>query len=61
MPAIDDEMGTRDNYERIWILCQEKKWQGVRQAMYEGRQRAFRFFRRHPFALQYVVADCVGN
>ena len=61
MPAIDDEMGARDNCERIGILCQEKKRQDVRQAMYEGRQRAFRFFRCHPFALQYVIADCVGD
>ena len=44
MPAIDDEMGARDNCERIGILCQEKETAGRTSGNVRGPATSVSFF-----------------
>lgn len=61
VPAINDEMGATDHSERGGILRDKQKRQEIEQAMYQRWQRTFSFLNSHPLALQYIVADGVGN
>ncbi len=61
VPAIDDEMCTADDRERVDILRYEEKWQNVKDAMHQCGERPLRLLERHPLALQHVIANGVSN
>ena len=60
VPAINDEMRTANDSERIHVLRYEEKRQKVEDAMDQRRERPLRFFEGHPLALKQVVANCVS-
>lgn len=60
VPAIDDEVRTAYDSERIDILRYEEERQKVEEAVHQCGERPSRFLEGHPLALQYVIANCVG-
>jgi hypothetical protein len=61
VPAIDDEMCTAYDRERVDILRYEEKRQNVKGAMHQCGERPLRLFDSHPLALQQVIANGVSN
>jgi hypothetical protein len=61
MPAIDDKMCAKYYGERIRVLSNKKKRQNVKYTMHKRWEPTLEFFRRHPFALQQVVAHSVSD
>ena len=59
VPAIDDEMRTAYDSERIDVLRDEEERQKVKNAMHQCRKRSFRLLQGHPLALQQVIANRV--
>jgi len=60
VPAIDDEVRTANNGERIDVLRYEEKRQKVEEAVHQCSQRPLRFLEGHPLALQQVIANRMG-
>ena len=60
VPAINDEVRTAYDGERVDILSYEKKRQDVKCAVHECCERLFCFFEGHPLALQQVIANGVS-
>ena len=61
VPAVDDEVRAADDEEGHRVLRNEQERQHVEHAMHGRSQRALRLLARHPFTLQQVVTDSVGN
>lgn len=60
VPAIDDEVRTANNGERIDVLRYEEERQNVEEAVHQRSQRPLRFLEGHPLALQQVIANRMG-
>jgi len=60
VPAINDEVRTAYDGERVDILRYEEKRQDVKGAVHERGERPFCFLEGHPLALQQVIANGVG-
>jgi len=61
VPAIDDEMCTADDRERVDILRYEEKRQNVKGTVHQCGERALRLLEGHPLALQQVIANGVSD
>jgi hypothetical protein len=61
VPAINDEMRTAYDSERVDVLRYEKKRHKVEEAVHQRGERPLRFLVGHPLALKQVVANRVSN
>ncbi len=60
LPAIDDEMRTANDSERIGVLRYEEERQKVKDTVHQCGERPFCLFDGHPLALQQVIANGVS-
>jgi len=60
VPAIDDEMCTADDRERVDILRYEEKRQNVEGTVHQCGERPLRLLECHPLALQQVIANSMS-